>query len=366
MVASSASPVGATPTNGLAVGYEFVARVEAAFADGSFRLRAGEVAWLARAETRPELGETTRLRVIAAGRPMLVERVDPRPTQAASPVGPQIAPPTDLVASGVVAGAVEAFVAALAEAPRSLRRAVDPFGVAATFLSRGDSGSRSQAVAARELREFVARLGHDHEARLARAVAGSGTHVDRARGSAETLKAIALRVLATSTEPGGIDAGVRQAAADVVRVLGDVERQEVRRIMTTGFEWLPLVLPAATDLRTLRVYVARDGRGERRAPAGEGDTTRVVVALDLEDLGPVRIDVDVRSSRVGLRWTVDRADVAEWILGQHDRIEVALADAGLELSALEVGRSASDPDATAPVGRSVDLRPSSGAIDVRV
>ena len=195
-------------------------------------------------------------------------------------------------------------------------------------------------------------LGLHHEGRLARALReGRPPPPDLARD----LKALLLEALGGEAEGKQGGEEVRRAVKAALEVLEGLQAENLHRLRAGGGERIPLPLVPGMGSGELHLFPPIRGEGEEEGeerkegrPGGERPF-RVVFLLELERLGPLRVDAEVRNRGVRALFRVgwDRAE--ERVRRALPGLREALARGGLEPLSLEVRRAEGEGTFTVPM-----------------
>lgn len=305
-----------------------------------------------------ELGQSYDF-TVAATRPHVVLTAA-RPTQV-----PGIAAADSQARLGVPGSLLRDLVnlaRSLAAPESAAEHAAAQRGAGGRAAGRSMQGGWLQAPAAgpvhaEALRAFGQGLGHDQEARVLRLEAlPPAQRTAEARALQTTAKAEALRFLQQFVESPIADRKSEARAArarELVQGLGSIERDNARRADSGAPLWLPLPAAPEAGLRDARMFLLRgEGEADSGRRAGEGQPFRVVLLLDLTQLGALRVDVSLREHRVSVAIETVEDSAATTIRAALDALHTDMESDGLEVESLTVrrapGQSLSVADLCAP------------------
>ena len=251
------------------------------------------------------------------------EPTAPEPSASRQPA------PAEIVAGDVTPGAPHADdTAAIAELTIALRAHIVPLdgGARDGGAAHGDGA----AVDGRSLRTLLESSGLFFESRLLRAARRGPGAAMRGASSARDLKASLLTALGT-LGPGPRRAAVEQALAGLeAEQLLNVARARSGDAPVVG---LPVPDPSGTaglaSLASAHVLFVREDPAQREdeteSDADRPSGTRIALGIELSRLGPVRADVRFDGTRITVRFSVERAGVAERIRADVEPLSEELA-----------------------------------------
>lgn len=249
-------------------------------------------------------------------------------------------------AAGVAAGAAEAGGARDETVGESLARLLAAFGTAGdepalTPQLRAELLALTERLAlpsgplsAERVREAVLTLGLQHEHDLALRLLERGSLAGEP--GATTLKAWVLAALAQLT-PEGRD-GAPVWAGHLERLAHALERMQALTVLKDG-QGQPLLFELALawgGASPARLYVEeRAGKGQ----SGRDDGRRwsLATVLELDGLGPVRVNAVLAGRRIGARLLVERPEVERAVAALLPLLLEGLAAQGFEVEALTAG-----------------------------
>lgn len=185
------------------------------------------------------------------------------------------------------------------------------------LLARVTAHAAGPGTTGEELRQLLQGSGLRYEAALAEAARGGATPGQLAalRGD---LKAELVRALAELPEGAAREAVARALAGVEAEQLLNAARQRAGE----PFVW-SLPFPDGTSWTNVDLHVMprreRDGDGSG-AGEGDGGPMRVVVGVDFEHTGPIRIDLFGNEDALTVRLLVTRESVADRIRRDFDAI----------------------------------------------
>ncbi len=191
-----------------------------------------------------------------------------------------------------------------------------------------------------KVESLVRGLGLRHEALLF-AAARKGSPPPRELGS--DLKALLLEMLPKGSEGGRQEEAVRAARA-LLEGLEGVQAENLHRARLGGGEMIPLPLVPGVKSGELHLFPPvsgeeEEGDGARGGEgAGDGRPFRVVFLLDLEKLGPLRVDAEILEKTLRVLFRTASGEAENLVKRNLPGLRESLAASGLEPLSLEVRR----------------------------
>ncbi|HHI68768.1 MAG TPA: flagellar hook-length control protein FliK [Planctomycetes bacterium] len=188
---------------------------------------------------------------------------------------------------------------------------------------------------------LVQGLGLRHEARLLAAVRKGLPPPPDLGGD---LKALLLGALPKGAGKGGRDEGFRAALAALEGLEG-VQAENLHRARLGGGEMIPLPLVPGVKAGEIHLFPPVSGEEEKKEEAGgregegEGRPFRVVFLLDLERLGPLRVDAEILGKKLRVLFRTGSGEAEDLVRRNLPGLRESLAAAGLEPLSLEVRRA---------------------------
>lgn len=254
---------------------------------------------------------------------------------------------------GEILSALAARIRATADAPGSGRAGASEGALLRSLLTLLGGHVAGEGADGAALRELLARSGLRYESQLlalARAASGpdEAAHAALAARVQGDLKGELLRFFARLGDPG--------LGEEVARALAGLEAEQLfnvaRERAGDPLVW-SLVIPDGSRWTTLRLALSargeREGQGQERHGAG----LRLVLGLSLSNTGPLRVDLFLSPEALSVRLLVERADVAERLAADAERIAELLATEG---RGVHVSARHASPAEVAFAERPLDIR----------
>jgi len=227
------------------------------------------------------------------------------------------------------------------------------------------------AQAARRLQEalerHIIREGEVTPARVRAVLEGFGRRLLRApEGEASDLRESLQRFLAAAREAGGREGLVLAQGAE--RALASVEflqaANALRGLLDQG-AFLQIPYAWGGERGTVDVVVRRGGKRSGGGEAGR-ESYSVVFLLDLQGLGPLRIDASLIRNRASVRFTTPSAEVGKFLDLELPKLREAIESHEIRVEGLSWAQGRVQPEPVVPAGPGGARPEGSSLIDLQV
>jgi hypothetical protein len=324
------------PHPGLSVGQTAEARVLERLGDGRFVITVGGSPFTAEAESALQPGQTMTLRVDSLSPRVLLSVV--------SPPGERIAAEY-LRAFRTNPGALAESLGELEEIfsgtrASDLTRLVGQDNLKAVLDGLGSSAlSREQVEKGFSLRSAIRSLGLMLESELKSALEKPGADPAPSAANLKTFLMKTLEEIRAKLDSAGLDPADRQAARELIPVLEravrSIESQQVLNVHFSETEGkvlvqVPVLLPGLMGKANIFIH-GREGQAGRN---GQGDSFRVVFALEMDALGDVIAQATFRGKTISCHIRCGEESTAAFLSSLLPELEKQLTEAGYRVTEL--------------------------------